>query len=514
MDTLSQEIIDNIVSFIPQRVGEEDVPAWKRRGLPPALPALATVSRRFQKAVEWRTFKELHIKTSDVELDEFESILLPIRRNYLRHLHVNLLVSPSPSEPDDGRENYYETDRDRQADRKASTAQLRRLWNFLGSWSQNSPSSQRVPNVSFTLRTAPQDVYGKNGYGLPPFAFSLLDLTDDVESFPALPLVHSFKTPNTVRIWNPRVLVALASKMPKAEQIAWVLDECDDDWGRYYSIDKQYRDGIVQAIQAMRLPASVKDFFCSLKKPSYSEPGQELPKFIKKGAHDPVSCAMRELTRHCVKVSLKGSFHPSLFDPPISGPVASCWQQTTNLRVEMALCSPDGSWLFQPQSLVQGVDLPEGLLDCTQLPPGYAETEEENEEAIDYFEDWQSVIFPPRKIEYNRVELIPNDEKLNALLVAFARGCAKMPVLEIAIVHIEYENDDNWPFQIICVAASHRLGYWEEAMDVNPNTWRFYLHTNEWQPTKATLAVLKEVGEERNGEPSTVCFLQWGDFYE
>ncbi|KAI1146349.1 hypothetical protein F4825DRAFT_440977 [Nemania diffusa] len=513
MDKLSQELIDNIVSFLPRRVGEEGVPPWEHRNLPFTLPALTAVSRGFQRAVERRTFQELNIKTSDEELSEFERILIPRRQSSIRTLHVVLLVSPCPSEAEDGRENYYETDRDRQTDKAVATAQLRRLWEFLGGWSET------FPNVTLNLDTAPSpDVPDENGDGLQPFTFSLLDLTDDVESFPALPWVHSVDIRNSVRYWNPRVPLVLTSRMPEVQHVYWALDESRYDWGRYYVIDKQYRDGLVEGIRAVRLPSSVRDFSCLLKPVLHREPGQELPRFVEEGAHDPVSCAIRELTRDCTNITLKGPFHPSLFDPPKSGPAAEeqpYWQQTASLHVEMGLCSPDGSWLFLPRSVdeIDTSELPEGLIDYTQLPPGYADAEQTPEEVTDYFEDHQEAIVPRSQIDYHTLDLVPNEEKLNALLAAFARGCARMPALEIANLRIDYDNDDNWPFQVVCVAALHRLEYWDVDKADDPKYWRVYIHAHNWRPTEATIAQLKNIGVERNGEPSTICFLTWGEFY-
>ncbi|KAI1125323.1 hypothetical protein F5Y10DRAFT_247400 [Nemania abortiva] len=511
MDQLSQEIIDTIVSFIPRLVFQKDAPIGKH---PPALPVLAAVSQSFQRAAERLTFKSLYINATDEELEDFEQILNPRRLSNVRTLFIMLPLPCDHIGPAE-RRNHHVMELYRQEDRKATTAPLRRLWNFLGGRNENAAGSGSMRNVSLHLSTEAADV--EDDRNAPRFDFLPLDLTGGVGSFPALHGIREFKFENGFRHWNPRVPAVFTSTMSDAERVCWELDEASYDWGRYYSVDKKYRSELVSSFQAMRLPSSVKDFTCYLKQPSHRDPGQVLPRFVGNGEHDPVSCAMRELTRDCAKVSLRGSFHPSLFDPPRSGPGAEeqpCWQQMTRLHVEMALCSPDGSWLFRPETHVLEDDLPEGLIDCTRLPPGYGDTEEELEEAEDYYEDHEEIIKPPTKYESNMGVLVPDDERLNALLTAFARGCARMPVLEVADLRIDYENGQNWPFQVICVQAAHRLEYWNADIANDSSLWRVYLHADGWKPTEATLSELKNIGVERNGQPSTICFLEWGDFYD
>ncbi|KAI8947144.1 hypothetical protein F4801DRAFT_592857 [Xylaria longipes] len=283
--------------------------------------------------------------------------------------------------------------------------------------------------------------------------------------------------------------------MPKLDRAVWGLNNAQYDWGRYYSIDKKYRDHLVQGIHTIRLPSSA------------------LPKFIEDGADDPVSRAVRELTKHCTEVLLEGPFHPSLFNPTGSAPEEEpCWQHTTILNVKVLPCSPDGSWLFRPQAPFAHINLPKGLIDCTQLPPGYADTEEEREEAEEFYDDYETIVMPPTVYIYTMPTLVPDDERLNAMIVAFARCCARMPALEVADVRFEFENAENWPFQVICVAPFQRLAGLEAGMAIALDSYRMYLHVDEWRPTDATITVLKNVGVERNGQPSTVCFLPWGDY--
>ncbi|KAI0443523.1 hypothetical protein F4803DRAFT_514516 [Xylaria telfairii] len=510
MEKLSADIFKHIISLLPQRIGEEDVPVQQHGTLPRVLPALATVSRRFQYEIERRTFRTLYINTNSSELSEFEHILNSERRSYVQHLSITLTQPPGPSKTTED-ERWYETEQDRQARREDLTAPLRRLWNFINTWDEGASKGIYLGLTAYSSPCARQDSY------YPQFGFSLLDLTADAENFPLLPCVRHFDIDSLTCNWNPRVALVLTSRMPKLERAQWGLDEAMYDWGRYYSIDKWCRDELVRSTQTMCLPPSVKKFSCRLKAPNYfCENRQALPRFIKDGEHDPMSCAIRGLTRHCTEVSLAGPFHSSLFDPPRSGPAAEqqpCWQHTSILSVKMLPCSPDGSWLFRPESPGDVLDLPEGLIDCTQLPPGYVDTEEGLEEAEDYYDDHQEIVTPPKKYEFDMPKLVPDDEKLNAMIVAFARCCARMPALKIADLRFE-DNNEDFPYQIICIAPFHRIDCWEAEMANPADSYRMYLHFNDWLPTDATITELKNVGVETIGQPSTICYLEWGDFYD
>lgn len=514
MDKLSPEILEHIISLIPRQLGEEFLPKLvKTPPRPHTLPTLATVSRRFQSVVERITFRSLKVKVIDEELGEFQNIMGPHRRHNLRQLYVTLILPPRPPEDsfEDGSESenrsYWETDQDRRACREAITPSLRRLWNILGTWDEDTVASE---GIFLDLETL-QGRYG-NEQRKWSFTFSLLDLTPDGEDFPALPIIRRFCFNTGFRVWNPRAVLVLTSTMPNLKRTEWAL-ESGYGWGRYYSIDKKYRDALVQGVRAIRLPDSVESFECSLKCPEYTPPPiQVLPRFIGDGASDPVSCAIRELTKHCTRVVLEGPFYPSLFDPPRSAEAEECWQHTTTLEVKVESCSPDGTWIFHPQEPYTKTNLPPGLLDCTQLPPGYGDTEEERKGAEEFYRNHEGIVLPRAVHEFNSIPLVPDDEKLNAMIAAFARCCARMPSLKVADLRFNFPNDDNWPFQVICAAPFQSFDGWTSTKAVSLGSYRMFLHLNEWRPTDATIAELKNVGLERNGQPSIICFLDWGDF--
>lgn len=528
MDKLSQELIDIIVSFIPYRAeGARNIHELGRRIDPRVLAPLATVSRKFQRSIESLTFRRLIIDTSDEGLAQFERIMggQKHRRSCIRVLRAIIRVAHNYVEPpaEDARRvpPPYETDKDREAERQALTATLRRLWDFIATWDENAACGQRIRLSLETVPTFITDLANTSPFfhRYPLLTFSLLDLTADAVDFPTLPCIDKFDfSSRHGRHWNPRVAAVLTSSMPNLEAIGWDLDNGDCNWGRYYSIDKRYRHGLVEGIRALRLPPSVEAFSLCLKEPFYEDIGEALPQFIENGAPDDVGRAVRNLTRHGVNIALDGPFDSSLFDPPRSGQAATVaeaeelpyWQHTTRLLVEVKICGPDGSWLFRPRIPVPGpggADVaPEGILDCTRLPPGYGETAEDNTEAENFYKAHHGFITPISRM--TRFSALPDDDKLNTMLTAFARCLARMPALEFAHLRMVFSNNVGWAFQVLVGAPSYRFPYWDvDPEEGEPVPWRIYLLVSWWRPTDATIEELKNIGVKKGGQPSTLQFL-------
>ncbi|KAI0548365.1 hypothetical protein F4679DRAFT_596793 [Xylaria curta] len=502
MDELSQELVDHIVFFASVFSVE--------------LSRLATVSRMFQRLVERLSFSYLSIKATDAEIDEFKRIWNPRRRLLLRVLSVNVPVRHPPCNDIPNTANKYI-----QVDVRATMAPLLRLWNFLSSaWDEMALEEGNVTLELLLIHSANWEEHG--------LLFLPIDLTADAEGFQPLPFVRKFSFESDPYYWHPRMLVALASRMPNLEGIYGDFECAEQGWGRYYSIDKQCLSELVQIIKVKCLPSSVKNFVCHLKTPTIFTIAQLLPRLIEHNTPDPVGLAMRELTRHCDNISISGSFGPSLFEPPMSVLVAEaqpCWQSTTRLRVKMSVYYPDGSWLFRPREPFNSINLHEGMINCTQLPPGYGNTKEEREAAFKYFQDHPETM-DLEHTDYTigshlRFDAVPDDEKLNTLLVAFARCCARMPALKVARISlIELLNNAlswDWPikgFAVVCVAPfSRKLWEVEElyrrSLEVEESSsWTVLLRIGNWRPTSATIAELEYIGTVKGGQPSTVSYIK------
>ncbi|KAI1361161.1 hypothetical protein F5Y08DRAFT_28342 [Xylaria arbuscula] len=529
IEKLPPEIFDNVISLYRRWHKTNNYPWGTGTMLRPTLPALATVSRKFQDAVERHTFATLLV---DIDFEDFERIMSFNRRSYVRHItFVVRVISREDLREQGDRELGYDTYRDREVRNRAFTDSLRRVWDFV----HKLDASQPVALV-LMVATNPDGPTGKIIPGKIVDIFSLLDLTTDAGNFPALPNVRTFRIYHYRSYYlSPRAFLHLTSGMPNLEGVCWPLLWARLGWGFYYSMDKIYRDEMVRSSRSLRLPPSTKKFIFNLKSPLCFKDGQEIPEFIEYGTPHPVSCAVRALTSECTKIWLTGPFDASLFDPPssVSGvEQRPCWQNVTMLCVKLDQYSPDGTWLYRQQERRIPLRLPEGLVNCTQLPPAYTNTQESYTKAEEYYTDcMKRNLFLHHDFDngsaYLSVGEVDDDDddnddetmlsgldngKLNNMIVAFARCCMRMPALQVAAFSLPpQEEDRNTPFvadyelfQVICIAA-HWDCTWDSKMGNPSSTCKIYLYVDDWQPTSETMKELEKIGIEKYGQPSMIC---------
>jgi hypothetical protein len=522
MDKWPQEIYEHVVSFLEERVRVADVPV---------LPAVAAVSRSFQYAVERRTFKQLHKHLTDTELDKLQQILTPRRRHILRSLSAGIVLPSYPPEL----YSEFETNEDRQANNASATATLRRLFEIIASWDADTPHDQVTPSLCLIIHWVSSLSDERTSYrrsypdmlpsGVRPdildlrYRFSMVNMTCNGADLPTLPRVREFKFENGPRCWSPAVPALLTSKMPNVQSVDWNLDYAMSygGWALYYSLEKMYRDDFVTGVRSIKLPKSTKRF-------SYVSPDLKIghgvlgiPSSIELGtADESIGLALRELTKDCTTISLLGCVGVSVFEASIDtrrGNDELCWQNVTDLHVSVPVRCPDGTWLFDVEGEeTPGADETEDILAALQrLPPGYGATDEEREEAVEYFEDNQDVLLQDYQ-DGHQFRSTPNDDEMNVFLTAFARRCSLMPALQLAMFEVQYNNPEYWPLQVSCVAPGKSFREWDTEYADGVDTWRVYIHANEWRPAKATLDAFRAIGKNRDGRKPTICFLPWGVF--
>ncbi|KAI1807521.1 hypothetical protein F4811DRAFT_559817 [Daldinia bambusicola] len=494
MDKWPQELYDRVIFFV------------LKRGIHPSNPAflaLATVSRKFQNSIESYSFRGLLFTATESKLNELERILTPRRRNFLRQLSLRMVLPPYPSEYF----TEFETDQDRRANNEAITAALKRdgdmapvlELNILGA---SSPSDKGVrpflPKVPANYRYEVRRDLNEQRY-----KFSLLDLTSDVSDFPPLPCVREFRICDVRRNWSPRVAMLLSTKVTKAESISWHLDRREDSWGRYYSIDRIYRDELVKSITSADLPASAKKFFCHIVPPWTENRQKLLPQFIAPGDQDPVSRALRHLTRSCSSIYIIGPIHYTFYDPPTDmQDGVGQWKDLETLKATICMQNPSGKWLFKLGNGV--IENQDSLVTLNHLPPGYGNTKEELKEREQFY--YQHMIQPDRHDHPERV--IPDDIELNALLTAFARACCRLPVLKEASMQLLCLGNDIRQYEVGCLAPGTPFSRGKPMHSHNKNSWRVYFYLHQWRPSETTTEELKMIGRVRDGcDP---VFL-WGE---
>ncbi|KAI1469107.1 uncharacterized protein F4812DRAFT_470234 [Daldinia caldariorum] len=492
MDKWPQELYDRVIFFCLKRIHASN----------PAFLALATVSRKFQNSVESHSFRRLLITATESKLNELERILTPRRRNFLRQLSLKMTLPPYSSKYF----TEFETDQDRRANNEVITAALKRVFylistlygqdadmepilvlNILGA---SSPSDKGVrlflPKVPADYRYQVRLDLNEQRYN-----FSLLDLTSDVSDFPLLPCVREFTISDGRRNWSPRVAMLLSTKMTKAESISWHLDRREDSWGRYYSMDRTYRDELVKSITSADLPSSTKKFLCHIVPPWTENRQKLLSQFIAPGDQDPVSRALQHLTRSCLTVHIIAPIHHTFYNSlaDMEDDVGQ-WKNVKTLKATVYMQNPSGKWLFK---LGNGfIEDQDSLITLDHLPPGYGNTNEELEEREKFY--YQHMVQPGRRDDPERV--IPDDIELNSLFTAFARACCRLPVLREA------------PVEVGCLAPGTPFPRGKQMHSHNKNSWRVYFYLHQWRPSETTIEELKMIGRIRDGcDP---VFL-WGE---
>ncbi|KAJ3557082.1 hypothetical protein NPX13_g10002 [Xylaria arbuscula] len=98
------------------------------------LDPFASVSRKFQEAVERVTFEELTLLIGRSDLDEFRRTVTPARQPYVRHLHIKIAFPKLRHHRERLGKVKYLTSEQRSATSEAVTTQLRELFDILQSW--------------------------------------------------------------------------------------------------------------------------------------------------------------------------------------------------------------------------------------------------------------------------------------------------------------------------------------------------------------------------------------------
>ena len=238
---LSQEIITLVASYL-QRWEQEDRANILERGRA-LLPAYATISQSWQYAIEYQTFREIAVKSTEIE--NFSRIVVNHRRKQLRLLELNVIL---PTYTDKACAKF-ETEKDKQSNNQVFTKAIKDLLALLRSWHdefQMTGNDSDTP-IGPSLRLCIGDCYSPKDcryrgwekyqedyheweFGRRHDLFqhrydsSLLQL-ESIEGIQKIPQISSFhKSPGNRNI-EPRSLAVIASKFPNLDSFRWRLKD-------------------------------------------------------------------------------------------------------------------------------------------------------------------------------------------------------------------------------------------------------------------------------------------------
>ncbi|TQN65941.1 hypothetical protein CSHISOI_09548 [Colletotrichum shisoi] len=505
METLPQDIIDEIVFHLLPADSKPKTPydARGRSSLP--LAPVAAVSRRLQAAVERLTFRSIKI-TSD-ELTEFDELLTPPRRHHLASLTVTVLLPPY----DDAAARRAESPEERTANDEGYSRGIAALFDVLHSWEVehsetiacrlalfiNHPESPS--DNPWRFNHAPwSDAYPEeDGIFDGRYLHSYIQLLDSH----ALPTLHRVKQLAMLRPDDryghrntcPKVPIVLASKMPNLESVKLSMD---DDEKRFPDIRVRHRKEAAEAIGSLSLPALNKadlDFFGRRQKNERAQPHV----LHDPGIPDPLSSVICEFSQHLVSLKVSGVFDESLLRP-IGRLGSTPWPSLRFLDVKLLITTPAGGWYFTKRD------------DVPPQPPytHWSRTNNGHEdlhlEAFSFLEEAAHALLNPVHVFRGRAD----DDALAPLVGAYADALAAMPRLASAALNFQLEDEVDGEPGWFCVAyfAPCRSASRHPPRMICPGcnrgvTRQLVTLLLGWEPDEALAAKLRGIGGEFRAEP-------------
>ena len=224
MERLPQELIFRIASFLEETQSK--------------LPPYATLSREWQYAIEYRTFRIIRLKSP--ELPYFSRVFTGHRRAFLSYLAYDVVL-PAYGENECAK---FETQKDRGNNSRAFTHAMHSLFQILKSWEGvNSEEDHRRDRATAiqprSIQLDLSDVYSpmdgfhrarkkfgkRRDLSEHRYEHSFVQLLES-PSLPTLSQVSSFRVcAHYPRRVEPRSAVLLASKLKNLECINWILSD-------------------------------------------------------------------------------------------------------------------------------------------------------------------------------------------------------------------------------------------------------------------------------------------------
>lgn len=440
METLPQDIIDQIISYLVPRNRKPGASSDKDDGsFPPLAPLAGAISYRVQCAVERQTFKS--IKISSQELQEFSQILTPRRRFLLTSLSFTAILPTYDAEA----ATRAESPAERAANDESYTEAISSLFHLLESWEIENPElvSYRFA-LTITHPQSPSD--GSTSFSIAPQAGAphrnkrsirhgrYLHSYISLEKPASLPILHRVKKlempqPKAVvarRNLCPKVSMLFASKMPNLEQIEVSVD---DDEKRFPEIRKQNRLEMAEVIHELSLP-SLRIAIIEFSQRRYVDETVVPPILHDTAIPDPLSSAFYGLSLNLVRLEISGVFDLSLLRP-LQGLSGTPWPRLQALDITLFPTTPSGDWYFTGNE-----DHPRARIyrPAHPKPRGHSEL---HLEEFSFADEEIYASLAPSNIFRNKIK----NDTFVPFIKAFTNALSAMPKLFSAALDCQLEED-------------------------------------------------------------------------
>ncbi|OTA90882.1 hypothetical protein M434DRAFT_33236 [Hypoxylon sp. CO27-5] len=523
MDSLPQEIIDKIASYIPEYLDwngewgnsrqsewenerqseQSDQSQWENdqhsdqseqsqwendRQRVRVWPGLATLSRTWQAAIEKVTFERLTIASTD--FSEFSTAFSTVhRRRLLQSLYFTVILPPYSVEAD-----QYESNQDRERNNEVAGQEVNRLLRELATWPTDSTIELHIWFKSPTDEVS--TLWGRHAY-----SYIRLTGLDQLQ----VPCVSSL-TPRLGlwrgdRIIHPRSLVSLTATFPRVSEISFEYDEP----GPFFALRRELRGDFVASLEGFKLPSQVKRLRVGAIPPRLPH-NKSLPDMIGPVPSDPLCVTVNKMVSqsNVREVYYEGLVDPSFFRTSPDG----FYSSLRILRLRCHYYSPSGKWYFkgsESNTFIQPAsDEPLPASTRGLYPPGYG-TEDDTVAALAYERSMD------RAAEENtpddrsqQFRLIPNEEIMVPLLEAFARYIASIRSLQQAQIIMDRPP---WlgEWKVTYNAPGYPYFYDTDREDLSRA--RVYFLVWDWEPEDSLVDLFRAIGQELYEQDAVITFM-------
>ncbi|KAK4201013.1 hypothetical protein QBC40DRAFT_325340 [Triangularia verruculosa] len=361
-------------------------------GPKPRLAPYATISSKWQHAVERLLFDEITFRSADlVDFDSIFSARQAHRRRFLEHADFVISLPASCEDP----EIPCETESTRLAKDKAVSE--------AGTHDQGEGSQHQYVYLS----------------------------VHNVEKLPALPFIRklnismgSLPHEHENIQFHPATIIKLSEKAPGQQSLNWSYA----DAGVYYGLRRQLRNSVIEVLKTVQIsPAVQKLSLCACSVIDTLPHDRELPNLIHPHQQDPLCTNLHRLVNdnNIRELWVESQLDSSLFWPyPETETPEPFWQSMEDLRVGYPIDAPDGRWYFRGPLGYGGHSRVAPLVGGYEpFPPGYGTLRGAS----------QAIRFRTRDLNMGfRNREVPDDNFVAPLLISFARAISQMPLLKSA----------------------------------------------------------------------------------
>ncbi|KAI1380195.1 hypothetical protein F4677DRAFT_253505 [Hypoxylon crocopeplum] len=513
MNRLPQDIYDEIGAFL------ED-PTFDR-------PALATISRQWQTAIERQTFRQIRLESTD--LKRFQDIVHPGRRRYVNDIYYFIVL---PAYSDEARARFKCED-NRLANDEAFTAAIHDLFHILKSWDIHKDGYIQL-NIRDVYSVTDHDFLRLSSRSLAPgqnlarvhkdkssnritdlgwwrFRYSYLRLLQPSE-LPIVSVVRSLITRAMLRNICDRVPIDMGAKLPNLLTGDWKLIDWENP---YLALRRAHRHDLTQAIsdvlpqssglQRLRLWMTSQSCWAPAWYPERISP--------ENATLDPLSDAIRTTTAHIYTLkdlTVCGAVDGSLLWPsPTRALSEPYWQNLERLVVHFLARRPSGGSYFRDPKQAARSPRMTPLLEA-EMPPGYGYSEDDDTEAATWFSAGGR-----RATDSRVLNVVPDDDSIVPLIEAFGRACLQMPMLKSAELSapipapIQLDNEDRrvqgrskWGIWYFSPGTSCRMSreLMHPAFFEDAHQRRLLWDVQDWQPSMDLSSLLGDIGREKYGD--------------